>query len=366
MEHDVMNDPAPPQAAAARSPLRRSAKIVRILSLLTLAAVVLATGVLWLVSERTWWGTLFTFLPRHAFLAAPTLLLVCSLFTDRRSILINLAGMALAAGPLMGGRVPLAPLFGGKTPESGLKVVSCNVQVFQPDFESVLREITALSPDVVALQEAPGDHDLLPRYFPGWHTLREDQYWIGSRFPLRKVDLCNSGGVFPQPTVLSVRIDAPQGPFVLHDVHLTTPRFAFLKMTWRSVLDGSSPRKVEAYTARRLNEALEARAYVDRNSVKDKDGSPLPVLVMGDFNTPCVSRLYRAAWHGFTNAFNQMGFGFGYTAPCKNHRIWFNDVPWVRIDHILVDDRWIVSACDVGRGHGSDHRLIWALLTHGK
>jgi endonuclease/exonuclease/phosphatase (EEP) superfamily protein YafD len=366
MEHDVKNDPAPPQTAAVRPPLRRSAKIVRILSLLTLAAVVVATCILWLVSERTWWGTLFTFLPRHAFLAAPTLLLIFSLFTDRPSILVNLTGMVLAAGPLMGGCVPLTAWFDGKPAESELKVVSCNVQVFQPDFESVLREITALSPDVVALQEAPGDHELLPRYFPGWHTLREDQFWIGSRFPLRKVDRCDSGGVFPQPTALSVRIETPEGAFLLHDVHLTTPRFAFLKMTWRSVLDGSTPRKVESYTARRLNEALQARAYVDRNSIKDKDGSALPVLIMGDFNTPCVSSLYRDAWHGFTNAFNQVGFGFGYTAPCKNHRIWFNDVPWVRIDHILADNHWTVSACDVGRGHGSDHRLIWARLSRGK
>jgi endonuclease/exonuclease/phosphatase (EEP) superfamily protein YafD len=363
-----MSDVGPPQAAAERPRRRRSAKIVRRLSLLTLLAILVATGALWLVSERTWWGTLFTFLPRHAFLAVPTVLCICSLFADRPSIVLNLASMILAAGPLMGGRIPFDSHFGGKTPESPLKVVSCNVQVFEPDFESVLREITSLAPDVVALQEAPGDHELLPRYFPGWHTLRVDQFWVGSRFPLQKVDVCNTGGVFPQPTVFTVRIDAPQGPFVLHDVHLTTPRFAFLKFTWRTIFSEESTHRIESFTARRLNEALEARAYVERNSLKqtDKQGSPLPVLVMGDFNTPCVSRLYRLVWDGFTNAFNHVGFGFGYTAPCKNHRIWFNDVPWVRIDHILADDRWTISACNVGHGHGSDHRLIWALLSQNK
>jgi endonuclease/exonuclease/phosphatase (EEP) superfamily protein YafD len=363
-----MSDLAPPPTAAARPPRRWLAKIVRRLSVLTLLAVILATAALWFVSERTWWGTLFTFLPRHAFLAVPTLLCVCSLFADRPSILLNVVSMLLAAGPLMGGRIPFDTLWVGKTPEAPLKVVSCNVQVFEPDFESVLRDITALKPDVVALQEAPGDHELLPRFFPGWHTLRVDQFWVGSRYPLHKSDVCNTGGVFPQPTVFTVHIDAPQGAFVLHDVHLTTPRFAFLKMTWRTILNEGSERHIEDFTARRLNEALEARAYVVRNSLKetDKQGSPLPVLIMGDFNTPCVSRLYRLVWDDFTNAFNQVGFGFGYTAPCKNHRIWFNDVPWVRIDHILADDRWTVSACNVGHGNGSDHRLIWALLSQNK
>jgi endonuclease/exonuclease/phosphatase (EEP) superfamily protein YafD len=357
-----MIDLAPAQAPAARVPLGRLAKAVRIVSLLDLAAVALATGVLWLVSERTWWGSLFTFLPRHAFLVAPVLLLFVSLFTDRRSILINLAGAALVAGPLMGGRIPLAHIVGGHSPETGITIVSCNVQCFEPDFESVLREIKALSPDVVAFQEAIGESPLLSRYFPGWHLLQEDQYWIGSRYPVHRLDLCNTG-VFPRPTAFSVRIDAPGSPFVLHDVHLTTPRYGFLKLTWHSVLDGSGPRYLESHTERRLAEALRARAYVDRIDANGDDHPALPAIIAGDFNTPSVSQLYRAAWPGFTNAFNETGFGFGYTAPCTNHRHWFDDVPWVRIDHILADDHWSVSACGVGRSKGSDHRLIWTILS---
>ena len=91
-------------------------------------------------------------------------------------------------------------------------------------------------------------------------------------------------------------------------------------------------------------------------------GSKLPQLIVGDFNTPTVSDIYDVAWHGFANAFEQTGWGFGYTAPCTTHRRWFNDVPWVRIDHILADDHWTVYACGIGSGNGSDHRLIWAKL----
>jgi endonuclease/exonuclease/phosphatase family metal-dependent hydrolase len=83
---------------------------------------------------------------------------------------------------------------------------------------------------------------------------------------------------------------------------------------------------------------------------------------VGDFNMPTVSHLYRSVWRDFTNAFEEAGWGFGYTAPCTTHARWFDDVPWVRIDHILADPTWTVRACEIGHGRGSDHRLIWASL----
>jgi vancomycin resistance protein VanJ len=356
-------EPTPDETPAVRPRRRRLVKAVRILSLLDLVIVALAVGVLWIVSERTWWGTLLTFLPRHPFLVAPILLLLVSLFADRRMIVVNLASLVLAAGPLMGARIPLSIVAGNETPEHNLRIVSCNVQCFEPDFESVLREITSLSPDVIAFQEAVGEAALLPRYFPGWQILREGEYLIGSRYPLHRVGLCDTG-VFPHhPSALSVRIDAPQGSFVLHDLHLTTPRYGFLKLTVHSVFDGSGPRYVDRYTERRQLEALRASDYVNQTEVKGDNGQVLPTLIAGDFNTPSISCLYEAAWSRFANAFDAVGFGFGYTAPCTNHRHWLDDVPWVRIDHILADRNWTVSACGIGHSKGSDHRLIWSTVS---
>jgi endonuclease/exonuclease/phosphatase (EEP) superfamily protein YafD len=332
--------------------LSRSQRVLRLLSGISLATILAATAALWFVSERTWWGTVFTFLPRHAFLAAPALLLVASIFVYRRMIFVNLSGVLLAAFPLMGARIPLAlPAQGGED----LRVVSCNVQRYEPDFDSVLREITAHQPDVVALQEALWTDARLGRTFPGWHAIQEDEYWIGSRYPLRRIGVCPSKP-FDRTSGLSVEIDAPRGPIVLHDLHLTTARFGFVELSVHSILDGTGTAFVEKYTKWRRDEALECRADVD------KHGSKFPQLIVGDFNTPTVSEIYGKAWHGFANAFDEAGWGFGYTAPCTTHRHWFNDVPWVRIDHILADDHWSVSACGIGEGNGSDHRLIWAIL----
>jgi endonuclease/exonuclease/phosphatase (EEP) superfamily protein YafD len=354
MPQPTTGPPAPPAGPppADAPPLTRLQRALRLCSWISLATILAATAVLWFVSEQTWWGTVFTFLPRHPFLAMPAVLLVASLFVYRRMIFVNLAGVLLAAFPLMGARVPL--MLPSQDSE-GLRVVSCNVQRYEPDFDLVLREVTAHNPDIVALQEAPWTDERLGRTFPAWHTIREDEYWIGSRYPLKRIGVCHSNP-FDRITGLSVEIETAGGPIVLHNLHLTTARFGFTELSVRSILDGTAPAFVEKYTNWRRDEALECRVDVNRN------GSNLPQLIVGDFNTPTVSEIYDLAWHGFANAFEEAGCGFGYTAPCTTHRHWFNDVPWVRIDHILVDDHWAVSACGIGSGNGSDHRLIWTVV----
>jgi endonuclease/exonuclease/phosphatase (EEP) superfamily protein YafD len=355
-----MNDADSEQAPSSPPKTRRWAKAVRIASLIDFALIAVATAILWAVSERTWWGSIFTFAPRHVFLVGPVVLLACSVFADRRSVLVNFACLTLVAGPLMGGRLPLAALIAETKPDHALTVVTCNMEYFQPGVEDAFREIAGRSPDVVAMQEAVGGTEFFPRFFPGWQTVHMDQFWIGSRYPLHRLGICSTGD-FPHPTALSVRIDGPAGPFILHDVHLTTPRYGFVQINWQSIIDGSGPRNLEAYNARRSAEAMKVRAYIDAIDAAQDNGR-LPVVIVGDFNTPSVSNLFRVSWPDFKNAFEAVGLGFGYTAPCSRHRYWLNGVPWVRIDHILTDDHWAVSSCEVGQTRGTDHRLICARI----
>jgi endonuclease/exonuclease/phosphatase (EEP) superfamily protein YafD len=345
------------EAERARLPRgRRFARLVRNLSLATFGFSTLAAVALWGVSERTWWGTVFTFCPRHPFLVPPAVLLLASVVVHRWSIVMNLACLVLVAGPLMGTRLPFKLLSSGGVDGRGLSVVSCNVQEYRPDFEAVLQEIVERHPDVVAFQEAPYEHDLYRRYFQGWNTIQEPNLWIGSRFPIRRLDVDHSP-LHDRVRVLSVRIDTQDGPFILHDVHLTTPRHGLAKLSIESVLNGQGPAFLEDSTRRRMVETREVRRYIARSQ------SSFPTLIVGDFNMPTVSNLYRDVWQDFTNAFDEVGIGSGYTALCSTQSYWFNDVPWVRIDHVLADRAWAVRACEIGHGRGSDHRLIWALLT---
>jgi vancomycin resistance protein VanJ len=335
--------------------LSRFARIVRNLSLANLGLTLTAIAALLGDWGNTWWRTLLVFLPHHPFLVAPAVLLVCSLFVRRRWVVVNLICLGLVVGPLMGLRLPVGSLLTGRLGRDGLRIVSCNVQRYQPDFEAVLREIQGLEPDVVALQEARFDNPLVGRFFPGWHLVHEAEFWVLSRFPLARIKACRSVP-FQREVLVTVRIDAPSGPFMLHNVHLTTVRHGLEKLSVRSIRDGSGLQGLEQYDLWREIEGNGARTYVE------KIGFDLPVLVAGDFNTPTFGRVYQQSWEGFTNAFDTAGWGYGYTTPCSRQPLWPDYHPWVRIDHILADRRWSVSACGVGDGNGSDHRLIWARL----
>jgi endonuclease/exonuclease/phosphatase (EEP) superfamily protein YafD len=82
--------------------------------------------------------------------------------------------------------------------------------------------------------------------------------------------------------------------------------------------------------------------------------TPGPHVVVGDFNTPPESRIYRERWEGWTNAFSVAGFGVGGTR--------VSGTIHARIDHVLVNDDWKVVAAWMGRDVGSDHRPMVARL----
>lgn len=78
----------------------------------------------------------------------------------------------------------------------------------------------------------------------------------------------------------------------------------------------------------------------------------LPLLVGGDLNTPADSRMLDPLKRSFHFAFEDAGFGYGYTRPTT--------LPWTRIDHILGDRNWSFVDCRVGPAVGSDHLPLLA------
>ena len=79
-----------------------------------------------------------------------------------------------------------------------------------------------------------------------------------------------------------------------------------------------------------------------------------PLLIVGDFNTPSESYLFRRVWAGYADAFTPAGWGWGYT--------FFNSRTMTRIDHILSGEGWNCSRCWVGPDIGSPHRPVLAEL----
>jgi endonuclease/exonuclease/phosphatase family metal-dependent hydrolase len=328
-------------------------------SLLNFFALCAVSYILFVVSEQWWLGTLLTFAPRSPYLIPSVALVFASLFWHRGSLGINLISVLIVLVPIMGLAVPTDfESLNKKTfsTQTSLKIVSCNVQEFQPDFRKVMREIFAINPDVIALQEALKDEPLLQTQFPDWHVVHVGNFWIGSRYPVKLVTECQVRQFEGRLAGIVVEIDSPMGPVALSDIHQMTARRGLTELSRRSFVDGDGTKELEAFSSERYLEAIELRDAVDA-ARKDR-----PVIVVGDFNTPVSSNLFQKHWGDLQSSFDTAGFGFGYTSPCKGNRFWPDNTPWARIDHILCSNEWTVRRCQIGRSNGSDHRLIAALL----
>ena len=83
-----------------------------------------------------------------------------------------------------------------------------------------------------------------------------------------------------------------------------------------------------------------------------------PLIVVGDFNTPPDSAIYRSFWSEYGNAFTRAGIGFGYTEWPEVRKVPFG----IRIDHVLMTPTWRPRRCWVGPDVGSDHLPVIADL----
>jgi endonuclease/exonuclease/phosphatase (EEP) superfamily protein YafD len=107
-------------------------------------------------------------------------------------------------------------------------------------------------------------------------------------------------------------------------------------------------RRMQNNTEIRGIEAKLARDWVSRGTG--------PLLVLGDFNTPIESAIFREQWSDFADAFSVAGTGLGIT----KHNGWIG----VRIDHVLASDEWHVDRATVDtRQRLSDHSPLIVDLT---
>jgi hypothetical protein len=331
------------------------ARIVWWTSIANLAAVVLATLIIHLVSEHVWLTALAIYMPRVPFMAVALLLIPPACVWHRRSILINLLTVLVVLGPLMGFRAGTSGWFSGRAPKlERLRVVTCHVGDAD-GLPSALSEMMAIVPDLVVLQRVdPNDEGLL-KTFDGWYQSSESTLFVSSRFPMQQLSVCrapDSGQVI----AVAYEIDNPAGRIRLVAVDQSmgddpTEGFAF-----RALLFGSHRDTMRESLKRRALFTKTVRDFVDKHR------AGIPMLVAGDFDSPVDGTEFRNSWSGWTNAFSEKGRGYGFTAPCRTPWYWPNGTPWLRVDHILVSDGWYVERSWTGRQSESSHRLLGAIV----
>ena len=309
------------------------------------------------------WAWLFLFNSGAPYLFVPLPLLGAIAFAARRPELwVELIVVVVLAVILFGGLfIPKSAPVQPNVPT--LTVMTFNVLDTNYARASIIESIRSADADVIALQELnAGTAEIIRR-----ELIRDYPYQILdpkertrgmgiiSRLPMQATgeSLPNQGVGETQ----IVSLDWAERTIVVMNVHpmptvARPPRF----------LVGSE--RVE-WTIRERERDIETTM----NFAASKE---LPVIVLGDFNTPEQSEAYRIATRTLIDSWREAGWGFGHTFPAPDgsggSRIFVAGMPlptWlVRIDYIFHSQHWCALSTRLGPWDGySDHRPVISELT---
>jgi endonuclease/exonuclease/phosphatase (EEP) superfamily protein YafD len=225
-----------------------------------------------------------------------------------------------------------------------LRVLTCNVHEDALDAGAMAGLIEHTHPDVVALQEC--DSYVAREVFrqTRWNLVADRELWLASRYPIRLVGILPENGPEANHSVADrCQIMTPAGVVTFYNLHLISPHGVFSD-TLHLRPGAAAPLKGNINL--RLREATELAG-----DVRSAGG---PVVLAGDFNLPSDSAAYSQTFAAFTDAFSQVGFGFGWT-----YRVRWTTT---RIDHILSTGGIVPRRCWVAGDVGSPHRPLIADL----
>ena len=315
-----------------------------------LAAVIVVAVLMWGWGDRAALGTVVLFMGRWVLLL-PLVALAPAALWLRRDLLIPLALAALVViVPIMGVRAGWRRLL--PAPEGvPVRVVTYNAGGGAVLAQLLPEFLSRWQPHVVALQECRDALAVAVRLSAGWHQYVGRELCLLSRFPIREASVMDRSAldrvkqseeeIGGAGYVVRFVLDGPGGPIRVGNLHLETPRKGF------EGLKELDLRRLRMNTEIRYVESHLARQWVQQGAG--------PLLVLGDFNTPVESRIFRQHWGHMTNAFSVAGTGLGMT----KHNGWIR----VRIDHVLTSEEWHVNRVQIGTETYSDHRPLIVDLT---
>ncbi|MBI5016010.1 MAG: endonuclease/exonuclease/phosphatase family protein [Deltaproteobacteria bacterium] len=327
-----------------------------------LLAVVSGAG--WLGADRWWLGALNLYLPQWLWALPGLVLTVWTFVTARRWLWVPLVCLLWVAGPIMGFQVPFPWRGWSAADEPTLRVMTWNVKYGRRDIFALIGDIVTTKPDLLLMQDAQGTmRGPLGDLLRDWNVRSHGQYVTASRLPL------SEGQVrwisFAGEKHTSLRCELQLGPqsVAVYNVHFQTPRRGLNALRRARRRPWALPSGVEALqgnVAARLEQAEIIAGEVRRETI--------PVIVAGDLNSPdasAVCRELRGA--GLRDAFEEAGFGYGYTYGhfLLERRLPEFCLPWLRIDHIMINSRFEARRCWTGTAEASDHRPVIADLGLG-
>jgi endonuclease/exonuclease/phosphatase (EEP) superfamily protein YafD len=316
------------------------------------ASMVVAWLLIRFLGDRVWWALPFLFGPRWVaailFVAAlPAILLAPR--TAVRPVLIMAFVYVFGIIDFRLGLGRLLPS-GAHT----IRVMELNASAASgttPVRMAILAEIGRIHPDIVVIAECSDSLQAVLASDKRWHV-RAGGYRLcmASRFDIlewEQRDPSEFWGEGGSGAMAKATVITPSGAIRIGVLHLETPRNALEEYFDLSEIPrlGEITRK---NTRQREKESRIAREWMFT-------GRQLPTLVVGDFNSPVESAIYRRHWGDLRNAFSRAGIGLGGT---RRMRQWT-----VRIDHILASQEFSITWSAIGNPVGSDHLPIAADLS---
>jgi vancomycin resistance protein VanJ len=313
-----------------------------------LACLALATAaalLLWGLADRWWPATALLFGPRWLLLLPPAAVAIAALVWHRLSLLPCALAAALVVGPVMGFRLGI-----GRAEEQGevVRIASFNAMGSVDAVARVLVLMHDHEVDVAGIQECTRPPAVFLR-LGDWHVHHDGHMCLISRYPIvsavparwDELEAARDAGIGGSGDLVRYRIRTPQRDVDIVNLHLETARRGLQQLRY-----GLESRFVGGnIMIRRIGSR---RAFETLGDGRDS------LIVLGDFNMPIESAIYRDHWSVFDNAFSRTGRGFGLT----------KDNGWirVRIDHVLSGNAWRAQRAWVGPDIGSDHRPVFAEL----
>lgn len=346
------------------------------LSWVWLLFVVTTWVVLISTSESFLPATLLAYGPRFPLLLPLLIFLPMALMTARSALVPLVLSLWVIWGPIMGGRMSWRTL--GKAlptaPASGaIRVVTYNAQNGRVVAPKIRNFVETYHPDLMAFQECGEQLMDSLRALSNWYFARYANLCTASRWPIESMDSMPRNDIARisqygfEGTGLVARfiIASPRGPLALINLHLETARKGLealagnegllpdeLNLTgMRSMIP-----RADAMERLDINEQIRERES-ERASVWARRGDKrIPTILVGDYNLPVESAIFRRHWGDLTDAFEKTGTGFGWS---KRE----GQLLRIRIDHVLLNPSAPIPVGTwLGPDMGSDHLPVVADL----
>ena len=250
--------------------------------------------------------------------------------------------------------------------EGALKVVSYNVGRFalhdadgvdnsKECADSIFDFIRRQDADIICLQEFKINdisqiHSYLSRKMKGYNV----EYYLfpasGGAFgnvTLSRLPVIGKGKIkFEESANLAIYTDHQVGDrrFRVYNCHFESYNISFTGMV-KALM--SADKDAFAETGTKMKRSILRRPKQVDQVFSDIESCPVEAFVCGDFNDNPMSYTYYRMTRGRKDAFKESGSGFGATYA----RLW----PMLRIDYVMVPDRFDALSFDIPKVGYSDH-----------